>query len=336
MKLLVYIFLFLIAKASFAQDGMTAKNETLPEFPGGVNQMLGFISKNLNYPTYEKNKKITGNISLKFVVDINGDVSNAEITKSSGNPAFDEAAIKAIYKMPKWKPGSKDNELISVTYYLPIIFDINKKGAITEKKILFAEDESRVISSPIYRGGTEEMMKFINKNKVYPKTVKDSGIVGEAIIKFIVDSTGKVCVPSVRQSSGNSELDKEALKLIASMPNWIPAYKNGKRINQYCDLAIQFGKKTKIDDVKKNQYDLANKYFNEAMIEFQAGNISYAKEKYKKAYQLNCYHSDALYNLGVSYFKLNQKDSACICWTDLKVNFAKHEADELIKKYCTN
>lgn len=336
MKFLIYIFLFLFVKVSFAQENMSAKNEVLPEFPGGINEMLSFISKNLNYPTYAKNKKIIGNIDLKFVVDTNGNVSNAEVTKSSGDTIFDEAAIKAIYKMPKWKPGSKNNELIPVTYYLPIIFDINKKGAITEKKLLFARDETRVISAPVFRGGTEEMMKFINENKVYPKAIKDSGIVGETIIKFLIDSIGKVCIPSVRQSSGNSKLDKEALKLVASMPNWIPAYKNGNRINQYCDLAIQFGKKAKVDEVKKNQHNLSNKYFNDGMIAFQTDNISLAKEKYKKAYQLNCYHSDALYNLGISYFKLNQKDSACVCWSDFKINFAKQEADELIKKYCSN
>lgn len=334
MKFLVYILLLFFAKVSFAQNEgkkeVFTQIETMPEFPGGPSEMMRFIQKNIQLPESSKEIDNIGKVFLKFVVNADGKVSDVIVLKSSGCELCDKEGIRVISIMPLWKPGTQNGKTVPVFFNLPINFSMKDTWKVVNSR------SPNHIFSPIFKGGTEDMLKFIDKNKVYPKALKEKGVIGETIVKFLVDSTGKISHAIVRQSSGYVDLDNEALRVVSIMPNWIPAIEDGKRLNRYCDLPISFGKNSKIIELRKNQYDLSNKYFNDGMKEFQTNNIIAAKENYKKAYELNCYHSDALYNLGVSYFKLNQKDSACVCWNELKTNFAKQEADELIKKFCLN
>ena len=326
----------MFAEGSLAQNNLTPINETFPEYPGGESALIGFISTKLYENMYEKSKKIEGFVKLKFNVNDEGNTSSPTVVKSSGNGILDNDFLIMIEKMPAWKAGTTNGIPVSKEVELPIKFNVVKTGSVTSSVISLVENKENLIYSPTFKGGSEELFKFIETNKTYPKALKKEGIIGESIVKFLIDSFGKVCIPTIRQSSGNTELDKEAVRIITSMPNWTPAFSNSRRINQYCDLKVSFGKKSQLHELRKKNYELANENFNDGMKTFQENKLTIAKEKYKTAYYLNCYHSDALYNLGVTYFRLNQKDSACYYWNELKANFARKEADELIKKYCSN
>lgn len=98
--------------------------EVFPEFPGGETKMFEFLSRTLRFPRYHSlsgNKSIT--VYMSFVVNKNGEIEDIRIERSGGRE-FDEEAIKAVNKMPKWKPGSMGKVPVSVRFRLPIKFTL--------------------------------------------------------------------------------------------------------------------------------------------------------------------------------------------------------------------
>lgn len=209
------------------------------------------------------------------------------------------------------------------------------KSDISEGQEVFKPVETM----PEYKGGMVEMFKFIQKNLIYPEEAKKKQIVGQPIVRFVVESTGKLSNIQIRQSSGNKLLDDEAIRIVSIMPDWKPGSQNGQNVSVYFNLPINFNINGKLDDFKRTQKQLANKYYNDGVRYFGENNFIMAKESFSKALSLNCFDTDSKYNLGATYLKLNQKDSACVIWNDLKTSFNqndKDEAEKLIKKYCTN
>lgn len=338
MKLVAYIFIVLVSKVSFGQDldsvtapklniNSTIEFELVNKFKKDFEQLL-----KMNGQVVESKNKYVRYLRLEMCVNEVGNTFDIKLVKSSNIENYDNYIINKFKKTQQWDPA-----YIKSTPVICKIALLIDEGLIKQIKVLSINKDIVLKSTPpTFRGGKKELLKFIDENKTYSKEQKNKGFVGTTIVRFHVDSMGIVSQAIVRQSSQNKELDIEAVRIVSIMPNWVPEIKNGKRLNRYFDLQIGFGKVTQLEDLKKRQYDLSNKFFNDGMKEFQADNFNFAKENYRKAYQLNCYHSDALYNFGVSYFKLNQKDSACVCWKEYKIHFNDNKTEELIKKHCTN
>ncbi len=78
--------------------------EVMPEFPGGDAAKRRFIAEHLQYPSVDKGTNISGKVQVVFVVLQDGKLDSIKIWKKF-NPALDEAVLRVIQKMPKWKPG---------------------------------------------------------------------------------------------------------------------------------------------------------------------------------------------------------------------------------------
>lgn len=100
--------------------------------------------------------------------------------------------------------------------------------------IIFVTDEM-----PSFPGGEVEMVKFISKNFNYPKSISDQLIIATKIyVEFIVTKDGNIKDAKVKKGI-NPELDKEALRVINSMPQWKPGKQNGKPVNVKMNVPIQ-------------------------------------------------------------------------------------------------
>ena len=93
---------------------------------------------------------------------------------------------------------------------------------------------------PVFPGGPTEMMKFLQKNINYPNNEKKNNITGKAFVKFIIERDGSVSNPEIVKSSGNENLDQEALRIVSIMPKWKPGYQNGKTVKVYFNLPVIF------------------------------------------------------------------------------------------------
>lgn len=92
---------------------------------------------------------------------------------------------------------------------------------------------------PIYKGGEDELFRYIGKNTYYPQKERKSGIQGTVYIQFVVDKDGSVT--NVRVLRGVSEgLDEEAVRIVSSLPKWTPAYLDGEPVTIKYVLPIKF------------------------------------------------------------------------------------------------
>ena len=93
---------------------------------------------------------------------------------------------------------------------------------------------------PEYPGGMPALMKYLQNEIRYPKKCREAGVEGRTIIKFVVKKNGKIKKIEVARSSGNKQLDKEAMRVIKKMPKWTPGKHEDKNVNVMFALPISF------------------------------------------------------------------------------------------------
>lgn len=110
--------------AEIVQDSVFTVVEVMPEFPGGANAMMKYVSENIHYPEIAKNKGIQGRVFVNFVVEKDGKVSDVKVLRGIGG-GCDEEAIRVVAAMPNWTPGTQRGEAVRVSFNLPIKFALN-------------------------------------------------------------------------------------------------------------------------------------------------------------------------------------------------------------------
>lgn len=90
-----------------------------------------------------------------------------------------------------------------------------------------------------FPGGWDSLSAYMKKNLIYPETALKNDNQGTVKVVFCVDVDGKVSNVSVVQSV-DSLLDKEAVRVVESMPNWRPATRRGKPVKSKFVFPIKF------------------------------------------------------------------------------------------------
>ncbi|MBR5062130.1 MAG: energy transducer TonB [Prevotella sp.] len=98
--------------------------EQMPEFPGGMDEMMKYLSMNVRYPEAAKKAGLQGRVVVQFIVEADGSISNAKVVRSVSEE-LDAEAVRVIEKMPKWKPGMQNGKAVRVRYSIPIAFRLN-------------------------------------------------------------------------------------------------------------------------------------------------------------------------------------------------------------------
>lgn len=93
--------------------------EVQPEFPGGMEKMMRFLSINFNYPQIDKENGVEGRVFVSFVVGKDGEVSDVKVIKGVSK-TLDAEAIRVVKLMPRWKPGTQNGKAVRVKYRLPV------------------------------------------------------------------------------------------------------------------------------------------------------------------------------------------------------------------------
>jgi len=97
--------------------------ESMPEFPGGMGELMKFLAQNIKYPPLAKESGIQGRVFINFVVEPTGAISNVKILRGIGG-GCDEEAVRVVESMPKWKPGKQRGKNVRVSYNLPVKFTL--------------------------------------------------------------------------------------------------------------------------------------------------------------------------------------------------------------------
>lgn len=103
-----------------ANEPILTMAEQAPSFDGNLFQWL---AANLQYPSIAAENGIQGRVVVKFVVEPDGSVTNATVTRGV-DPSLDQEALRLVNAMPKWKPGMNNGKYVRVWYNLPVSFRI--------------------------------------------------------------------------------------------------------------------------------------------------------------------------------------------------------------------
>lgn len=96
----------------------------MPEFPGGNRGLSRFIQRNLRYPRVSAGNQKNGKVTVRFVVDENGNPREPHIVKGLGNP-YDQEVVRMINSMPRWSPGEQNGKQVPVYKSLRISFNVD-------------------------------------------------------------------------------------------------------------------------------------------------------------------------------------------------------------------
>ncbi|MCF2594585.1 M56 family metallopeptidase [Bacteroides caecigallinarum] len=109
------------AEKADTKDEVFMVVEQMPEFPGGVQELMSFLSKNIKYPASAMESNIQGRVIVQFVVEKDGTPTEFKVMRSV-DPALDAEALRVMKEMPKWKPGMQRGQAVRVKYTVPVTF----------------------------------------------------------------------------------------------------------------------------------------------------------------------------------------------------------------------
>lgn len=197
-----------------------------------------------------KNKKLTWIISLvgavllfaSSIIFIFND--SGGVTSISSQPTVEELYV--VDSLVEAQSEKLDSETVEPQFKGEQVethtqLSSSKKQASGRELIIEDSEEifSEVEESAEFPGGIPELMKYLGSNIRYPKIAAENGIQGRVFVSFIVEHNGKISQVTIERGVDPS-LDKEAVRVVESMPAWNPGKMRGNPVRTRCTLPIAF------------------------------------------------------------------------------------------------
>lgn len=165
--------------------------------------------------------------SEKFTAYEMEDDAPEQVTKTQDEVATSDVAIGAI----DYDQGSNEAEHV---------LKVNEKvvdevpPAVEETKVFDVVEQM-----PSFKGGDAALMEWLSKNIKYPVVAEENGIQGRVVATFVVERDGSITDVKIVKSVDPS-LDKEAVRVLKSMPKWIPGRQNGQPVRVKYTVPVTF------------------------------------------------------------------------------------------------
>lgn len=108
---------------STAKEEVFMVAEQMPEFPGGMKELLKFLQENVKYPENAMKNNVQGRVIVQFVVEKDGTPTEFKVLRSV-DPDLDAEALRVMKAMPKWKPGMQKGQVVRVKFTVPVSFKL--------------------------------------------------------------------------------------------------------------------------------------------------------------------------------------------------------------------
>ena len=125
LMMLVLLFSFMTSTAQTKKNNMVFDVvEVMPQFPGGQIAMMKYIMENMKYPKQAMKEGIQGRVTVRFIVEKDGSISDVKPILSV-HPLLNKEAVRVVESMPKWTPGKQNGKPVRVRFNLPVMFKLN-------------------------------------------------------------------------------------------------------------------------------------------------------------------------------------------------------------------
>ncbi len=129
-SLKVALMMFVLLFSFMTSTAQTKKNdmeycivEMMPQYPGGLAAMLKYIRENIKYPEQAMKERIQGRVTVSFIIEKDGSISDVKAVRSV-HPLLDKEAVRMVKSMPKWSPGKNNGKPVRVRFNLPVMFKL--------------------------------------------------------------------------------------------------------------------------------------------------------------------------------------------------------------------
>lgn len=125
LMMLVLLFSFTTSTAQTKKNDMVFDVvEVMPQYPGGPIAMLKYIMENIKYPEQAMKEGIQGRVTVRFIVEKDGSISDVRPVLSV-HPLLNKEAVRVVESMPKWSPGKQNGKPVRVRFNVPVMFKLN-------------------------------------------------------------------------------------------------------------------------------------------------------------------------------------------------------------------
>ena len=98
--------------------------EQMPSFPGGQQELMAYLGKNIKYPTIAQEQGVQGRVIIQFVVETDGSITDVTVARGV-DPYLDKEAVRVVKTMSKWIPGRQNGKPVRVKFTVPVLFRLN-------------------------------------------------------------------------------------------------------------------------------------------------------------------------------------------------------------------
>jgi len=124
LMMLVLLFSFMTSTAQTKKNDMVFDVvEVMPQYPGGPIAMLKYLMENIKYPEQAMKEGIQGRVTVRFIVEKDGSISDVKPVLSV-HPLLNKEAVRVVKSMPKWSPGKHNGKPVRVRFNLPVMFKL--------------------------------------------------------------------------------------------------------------------------------------------------------------------------------------------------------------------
>jgi tonB family C-terminal domain len=124
LMMLVLFFSFTTSTAQTKKNDMVFDVvEVMPQYPGGQIAMLKYLMENIKYPEQAMKEGIQGRVTVRFIVEKDGSISDVKPVLSV-HPLLNKEAVRVVKSMPKWTPGKQNGKPVRVRFNLPVMFKL--------------------------------------------------------------------------------------------------------------------------------------------------------------------------------------------------------------------
>ena len=143
--------------------------EQMPEYPGGMAAALEYIQKNMRYPETAKKNGTQGRVTVQFIIDKGGNVTDPKVIRAVDKD-LDAEAIRLIGMMPKWKPGMQKGQAVAVKYTLPVMFRLEGGEMKSSRTVEMSRRPGSLLDSALVivdgKEVTQSILNAINVDRI--------------------------------------------------------------------------------------------------------------------------------------------------------------------------
>ena len=177
-----------------------------------------------------------------LIVETGKPVKSAETDKDGkfvlDNPVVGSLVTFTIVNYSKGIRITKD--MVAKGDVVKVAFEANRSGKKEPEDTPDSNKAYDVVDEmPQFPGGPYALFEFISKNIQYPKEAEDANLQGRVIVSFVVEKDGSVSNAKVVRPI-DPLLDAEALRVVNSMPKWIPGKQNGEAFRVKYTVPVTF------------------------------------------------------------------------------------------------